>query len=103
MPSPGRWCTTGGPTPACAAATLLRYSASRSISSSSEPGPGMRTTTVADGVVTLRLRLVSPPGRSVTVRGRCAVTGIESSSAAISGSSPRDGSGVGCGGTPRAG
>ena len=88
MPSPGRWCTTGGPTPACAAATLLRYSASRSISSSSEPGPGMRTTTVADGVVTLRLRLVRPPGRSMTVRGCSAVTGIESSSAVISGSSP---------------
>ena len=67
---------------------VLRCSASRSIPSSSEPGPGMRTTTVAVGVVTLRLRLVSPPGRSTTVRGRCAVTGMESSSATIAGSSP---------------
>ena len=101
MPCPGRWCTTGGPTPACAAATLLRYSASRSIPSSSEPGPGMRTTTVAVGVVTLRLRLVSPPGRSTTVRGRCAVTGMESSSAAIAGSSSGSSAGDRRRGSPR--
>ena len=44
---------TGAPAPAAAAATELRYSASRSIASRSLPASETRATNVPSGVVTL--------------------------------------------------
>ena len=65
----GRYSSTGGPAPAAAAVTELRYSQSRSITSSSLPSVEIRATKAPAGVVTLKLRLVRPPGSSLTVRG----------------------------------
>ena len=49
----GRYSTTGGPAPAAAAVTELRYSQSRSIASSSLPPIEIRVTKAPAGVITL--------------------------------------------------
>jgi hypothetical protein len=53
----------------------LRYSWSRSIASSEPSSAKTRATNTPSGVVTLKFRFVSPPGSSVTRRGRPARLG----------------------------
>src|SRR5699024_9832914 len=66
--------TTGAPTPAAAARSVLACSWSRSMPSSPASLEEQRTTTSTFGpsssVVTRRLWLVSPPGRSVARQDR---------------------------------
>src|SRR3954451_2938230 len=72
MDRSGRYSTTPAPTPAAAAAAVLAASASRSMPSSAASPCDQRTTRSSSpsSVVTWRLRLVSPPGRSVTRQAR---------------------------------
>ena len=71
----GRYSITGAPTPAAAARTEFRYSLARSIASSSLPPDATLATNAPFTVVILKFLLVSPPGSSVTVRGRLARLG----------------------------
>ncbi len=77
----GRYSITGAPTPAAAAMTELRYSRSRSMASKSPPSANTRATNTPAGVVTLKLVLVSPPGKALTSRGVPARLGSRASTA----------------------
>ena len=76
----GRNSTTGAPTPACSADRVFACSASRSMPSNVVSLRLHRATKTPRGVVTLRLRFVSPPGSSTIVRGWSARLGIWSKS-----------------------
>src|SRR5215472_1530154 len=80
----GWYSITGAPTPAAAARTELRYSWSLSIASSSLPPEATLATNDPLPLVILKFRLVSPPGSSVTVRGRLATLGTWSKMASSS-------------------